>query len=146
MILYLDTSALVKRYIRETASDEVIALIEQAGAVGSTSLTRVEMAAALEKAARLGWIERETALGSWNDFLDHWLSVTRLSITTGTLTRASTLAWEYSLRGYDAVHLAAALHWQETLAAPVTLATFDRDLWLAGREAGMGIWPEGLVA
>lgn len=145
MILYLDTSALVKRYIRETASDEVIAFIEQAGAVGSTSLTRVEMAAALEKAARLGWIEREIATRSWDDFLDHWLSFTRLSITSSTLIRASALAWEYSLRGYDAVHLATALIWQETLASPITLATFDRDLWLAGREAELGVWPEGLV-
>ncbi len=35
MILYLDTSALVKRYVSEPGSKEVNALIEQANAVGS---------------------------------------------------------------------------------------------------------------
>ena len=39
MILYLDTSALVKRYVREAGTDEVIALLENAGTVGSASLT-----------------------------------------------------------------------------------------------------------
>ncbi len=28
---------------------------------------------------------------------------------------------------------------------PVTLATFDRELWLAARDVGLEAWPEGLV-
>ena len=56
MILYLDTSALVKRYIREVGTDEVMALLESAGSVGSASLTKVEMAAAFEKTVRQGWV------------------------------------------------------------------------------------------
>ena len=145
MILYLDTSALVKRYIREAGTDEVIALIEDAGSVGSASLTRVEMAAALEKTVRQGWVKRKAALQAWQDFLDHWSSFTRLNASSGTIERASTLAWEYSLRGYDAMHLASALLWQEALETQITLATFDRDLWKAGKQANLTIWPETLV-
>ena len=52
MILYLDTSALVKRYVREAGTDEVIAFVESAESVGSVSLTRVEMAAAFAKTVR----------------------------------------------------------------------------------------------
>ncbi len=33
---------------------------------------------------------------------------------------------------------------RETLSTQVTLATYDRELWLAGQKAGMKIWPEGL--
>jgi hypothetical protein len=36
VILYLDTSALVKRYVREQGSEEVLALIDQAELVGSS--------------------------------------------------------------------------------------------------------------
>jgi predicted nucleic acid-binding protein len=82
----------------------------------------------------------------WQDFLDHWQPFTRLRVTIGTIERASDIAWKYGLRGYDSLHLAAALMWQETLGAQITLATFDRELWLAGQKAGMLSWPEGLVS
>jgi hypothetical protein len=42
------------------------------------------------------------------------------------------------------VHLTAALVWQETLGEPVTLATFDRQLWQAGRAARLTAWPDDL--
>jgi predicted nucleic acid-binding protein len=146
MILYLDTSALVKRYVIETESKEVIALIEQADTIGSVALTRVEMAATLAKAVRQRWVEQKDAENAWQDFLEHWLSFTRLSITPTTLERASRLAWEHGLRGYDALHFASALIWQETLETPITLATFDRELWRAAQNIGVAVWPEGLYS
>ena len=133
MILYLDTSALVKRYVREAGTDEVIVLLESAGSVGSASLTKVEMAAAFEKTVRQGWVKRKIAMQAWQDFLDHWSSFTRLNTSFGTIDRASALAWEYSLHGYDAMHLACALLWEETLEIQITMATFDRDLWQASK-------------
>ena len=141
MILYLDTSAMVKRYVIEAHSDEVVDQIEQAELVGSIVLTRVEIAAALSKAVRQDWIERNEAEAVWRVFLGHWPSFTKLVITPGVLDRAAELAWEPGLRGYDALHLAAALTWQETLETPLTLATFDRELWLAARKMGMAVWP-----
>jgi predicted nucleic acid-binding protein len=146
MILYLHTSALIKRYVAEAGSTEVSAFIEQAETVGSVLLTRVEMAAALSKAVRMNWVESREADSAWHDFLAHWQSFTRLSMTPSLAERAARLAWEYGLRGYDATHLAAALLWQETLEMPVTLATYDRELWLAGQKAGLTVWPTGLAS
>jgi hypothetical protein len=60
--------------------------------------------------------------------------------------RAETMAWEHGLRGYDAMHLAAALSWQELFGAPVTLASFDRSLWAAAANAGLLVWPHELKA
>ena len=62
------------------------------------------------------------------------------------IERASHLAWENGLRGYDATHFAAALIWQEMLETLVTLATYDRELWLTAQKAGMTTWPEGLFS
>lgn len=120
----------------------MIPLVENAGSVGSASLTKVEMAAALEKTVRQGWIKRKIALQAWQDFLDQWSSFTRLNISSGTIERASKLAWEYSLGGYDAIPLACAILWQETLETQITMATFDRDLWRASKKAGLAAWPE----
>ena len=58
---------------------------------------------------------------------------------------ADQLAWQHNLRGYDAVHLASAVTWQEALGEVVTLATFDKQLWVAATRAGLVSWPESLV-
>jgi predicted nucleic acid-binding protein len=144
MILYLDTSALVKRYVMEPGSKEVIALIQQADSVGSAGLTQVEMASAFARAVRMNWVEANQVEIAWQDFLSHWQSITRLSVTPGLVERAARLAWQYGLRRYDATHLAAALIWQELLEIPVTLATFDRELWQVAKKTGMAVWPEEL--
>lgn len=47
--LYLDTSALVKCYIAEDGSDDVIALMADAAAVATSLVTRTEVAAALRR-------------------------------------------------------------------------------------------------
>jgi predicted nucleic acid-binding protein len=144
MILYLDSSALVKRYVREAGSTEVEELIAQADAVGTGLISRAEVAAALARALRLGYLGRDDAEAALQVFHAQWHRLARLQLTEPLLARADALAWEHGLRSYDAVHLAAALHWQETLGELVTLATFDRELWRAGQRAGLSVWPAGL--
>ena len=144
MILYLDTSSLVKYYVKEKGSAEISGLIEKAEIVGSAVITYVEMASALSKAVRMNWVDNKEAENAWQDFHSHWQSVSRLSITPSLMERAGRLAWEYGLRGYDATHFAAALLWQETLENQVTLLTYDRELWAAARKTGMSVWPEEL--
>ncbi len=141
MIVYVDTSALVKRYVREANSGDVTALVEQADLVGSILLTRVEMASAFSKAVRMNWLDSRQAESSWQDFLVHWRSFSRLNLTPPLVERASRFSWEFGLRGYDATHLAGAVLWQETLETPVILATYDRDLWQAAPKAGLIAWP-----
>lgn len=142
MIIYFDTSALVKRYLREADSDKVMALFNEADHIfGSVVITQVEIAATFQKAVRMEVASSKLAEEVWRDFLDHWQSFTRLRIFAGTIERASENAWKYELRGYDSLHLAAALLWQETLGTQITLATFDHELWVAGQKAGMLSWP-----
>ncbi len=63
-------------------------------------------------------------------------------MTEFVLTRVKGVAWFHGLRGYDATHLAAALFWQEMLGEPVTMATYDRQLWDAARSVGMYAFAE----
>lgn len=60
------------------------------------------------------------------------------------VARAAALAWEHGLCGYDAVHLATALFWHETLDEAVTLATYDRELWKGAKSSGLSVWPSAL--
>jgi predicted nucleic acid-binding protein len=141
MIVYLDTSALLKAYVQERGSEEVIALMDEGDNLfGSIVLTKVEMASAIQRALRVTGSPAADATKAWQDFLDDWEAFTRLRVTGGTIERASDIAWKYGLRGYDSLHLASALIWQETLDAKVIFAAFDRDLLQAGRKTGLEPW------
>jgi len=60
------------------------------------------------------------------------------------VAQADALAWEHGLRGYDAIHLAAAAFWQDALGQPVTMATFDHQLWVAAGRIGLEVCPSDL--
>lgn len=141
MILYLDASALVKRYVREAGSDDVGQLLAQAEIIGTSLITRAEVAAALARAARMGLVERDEAEAALLVFRAEWPRLARVQLTEPLIGRADAVAWDYGLRGYDAVHLASAIYWQESLHQAVMLATYDRELWHAGEAAGLSVWP-----
>ena len=146
MIVYFDTSALLKAYVQEGGSKDVIALMDEGDNLfGSLVLTKVEMASAIQRAIRTTQSSPVSATNAWQDFLDDWESFTRLRVTTGTIEKASDFAWKYGLRGYDSLHLASALLWQETLGIKITFAAFDRDLWLASQKTGLDAWPPKLI-
>jgi predicted nucleic acid-binding protein len=141
VILYLDASALVKRYVAETGSADVAALIEGARLTATALISRAEVSAALAKAVRIGLANREAAAAGLADFDADWNDMIRLEVSEAAVARAAALAWSLALRGYDAVHLACALTWHEALGVPVTVATYDRQLWHAARGSGLERWP-----
>jgi predicted nucleic acid-binding protein len=79
---------------------------------------------------------------AWEQFLQEWALLTLIDITPLVINRAGDLVWKYPLRGYDAVHLAAALSWQDLVGEEITFATFDRQLWNSVRRSGLHVWPE----
>jgi predicted nucleic acid-binding protein len=144
VLVYLDATALVKRYVAEVGSDDVAGLIASASAVATSLLSRVEVVAALANAARLKVIRRREAGVEVRRFDAEWESIIRLQLSETLAGRAAGLAWEHGLRDCDATHLASALLWQDVSGAPVTVATYDRPLWHAVTAAGLTAWPERL--
>jgi predicted nucleic acid-binding protein len=143
-IIYLDTSALLKLYVQEKHSAEVLTLVSASAGIGTSILAYTEVAAGLKRAERMRLLSEDAARFAWERFLGDWPDYVRLNLSSALIERAASLAWDLGLRGYDAVHLAAALTWQDALGEPVFLATFDRSLWQAGAKAGVGTWPEAL--
>lgn len=139
MILYLDSSALVKRYIAEKGSEQVNSWIGAADMAVTCLVTRVEVAAAIARAQRMKIITSGDASAALHLFQSEWESFQRLPITENTVMRGDFLAVEHNLKGFDATHLACALIWQETLGLPVTLASFDGQLIQAAEAVKMGI-------
>lgn len=142
MIAYLDASALVKRYVIEPGSRETIALTADAEITATSIISRAEVAAALGKAARLGLVTHDAARNAQRSFASDWPDLARVPVTEALVERADALAWEHGLRSYDAVQLASALSWQESVGQEIVVATFDRQLWEAATRTGLKPWPE----
>jgi predicted nucleic acid-binding protein len=145
VILYLDASALVKRYVTEKGSGELILLTTAAEAIATALVSRAEVAAAFARAVRLGVLDEVSGRRVQRRFSREWPDLVRVPVTEGVASRAGTLAWDYGLRGYDAVQLAAALTWQDAIGQEVVVATFDRQLWESVPRAGLQVWPDRLT-
>ena len=145
MITYFDASALVKRYVNEQWSDETIELTTTADVVATSLVSRAEVAAALAKAVRTKLLSDGDARKAQRTFTGEWPDLARIPVTDALVARAETLAWDHALRAYDAIQLASALTWQESVGTEIVVATFDLQLWNAVRHAGMTAWPENLT-
>lgn len=149
MNLYLDTSALIKRYIREPGSLELRTLLEEADMLATVQITLVEAIAALAKAVRIGNITRKNASQSMAILQQDWLNLQNIAISDELVNQAALLAWQHDLRGYDAVHLASALAWQTRFGEQVTMTTYDLQLWTIAQHVGLAVYPldlPGLLA
>ncbi|MEO2005379.1 MAG: type II toxin-antitoxin system VapC family toxin [Candidatus Poribacteria bacterium] len=141
--LFLDTSAVVKRYIDEPGSDEVRRLVrpQTSNHVYIAHITIVEGVAAIARRARAGDVTAEHALSAYDGLqrdADSLYSV--IPVGAVVSERAVTLARANGLRGYDAVQLAAALLLADALRAePVTLVSADRRMWEVARHEGMNV-------
>lgn len=144
MILYLDTSAVVKLFIRETGTDYLQGLFAPAGVFGTSRICQPEFSAALSKSVRMGICPTGTSEGALKEFTRIWSSVIKVDADAGVLGSAADLAWEHGLRGYDAVHLASAMHLENLVHSHVTMVTYDKQLWDVSRKVGLVTLPERL--
>ena len=144
MNLYADTSALIKKYVKEAGSEQVIAHFSQYLIIGTAALTQAEMASAMSKAVRLRWVEESEIIVAWQDFLSHWPSYIRFPVSAGVVEGAASIAWRHGLPAYDSVHLASALAWKNVTGDQVVFACYDARLLKAARQEGLQVWPDGL--
>ncbi|CAN5904239.1 hypothetical protein BH23ACT11_BH23ACT11_03670 [soil metagenome] len=128
LILYLDTSALVKLYIEEDHSDEVRAAVAGARDVATCVVAYAEACLAFRRLEADGEItaqERAIYLraldGDWEN------AYTLVEVSRAIAREAGELVFRYSLRGFDAVHLASAatLGWG---SEAVYMLTYDARL------------------
>ncbi|MBI2893824.1 MAG: type II toxin-antitoxin system VapC family toxin [Deltaproteobacteria bacterium] len=108
MIEFLDSSALVKRYVPEPGS----ALIRRLCASGEIAVSRVvfaEVAAAVARASREGGLtddDRDRVLDQLADDVDAFQTI---ELRRAVVEATRPLVTRHPLRGYDAVQLASAM-------------------------------------
>lgn len=109
MITYVDTSVLLKLIIDEEGSDQAALIWSSADAVAAVNLIAVEARAAIAAARRSRRLTMAQARDAVME-LQALLQVLHLMpVTDDLVSAAAEIADVEGLRGYDAVHLAAAL-------------------------------------
>lgn len=138
MITYVDTSVLIKLIIEESGSAAAAELWDASDTLTAARIGYVEARAAIA-AARRG--ERLTARQTRNakTSLDDLLSqLTVVEVSAGLVVAAAELAEDHGLRGYDAVHLAAAIE----IGADI-VASSDHELLRAAAQVGLHVSAPG---
>lgn len=137
MVLYLDTSSLVKLYVEEDESDFISKLVGTAKITATSIVAYAEARAAFarrfrEKAFTLKEFIRLKAV-----FDEDWSNYLILNITGNTIKMAGNLAEKHHLRGFDSIHLASALTLKHELASSIIFSCFDNTLKKASEHEGM---------
>ena len=136
MILYLDTSALVKLYVEEQGSAEIRAAVDTAQAVCTSMVAYVEVHAALARAADEGRITGQERARAVADFRADWPEYAVVQVTQRVADLAAELALAHGLRGFDAIHLGSALVVRAESGAEVRFLAWDERIRRAAQAAG----------
>lgn len=108
MILYLDTSALIKVYVREPGREVVKEAVEGSSKIATAMVSYAEARATFARLLREeGLTEEEHAnvVGALNE---RWRTYEKPSVTESVVRLAGDFAQRYALRGYDSIQLASA--------------------------------------
>ncbi|MXY26001.1 MAG: type II toxin-antitoxin system VapC family toxin [Acidobacteria bacterium] len=136
MTVYLDTSALVKRYVREPGTVRMLALWEGADHLATSRLTYAETVCAFRRKARTEPRTRASLDKALADFERDWSTLAIVELTPVLEPSIRRLAERYALRGADCVHLASCLELARRIGESVIFACWDEDLSHAARAEG----------
>jgi len=140
VILYVDTSALVKVYVEEDGTLGVLARVDHAEAVATALITYAEARAALARHRREGGLTGPDLRRAVRELDRDWRTYNVVDLSDALVHSAGALAERHALRGYDAVHLAAALELR-AVGGPVEFCAFDGRLNRAARREHLVLTP-----
>lgn len=108
MIVYFDSSALVPLLVGEPGSELCRRLWTGADEIVTCRIAFVEVAAALAQAQRLGRLSTAQLERTLVGLEQLWSGLSIIELDAPLSSTAANLATRLALRGYDAVHAAAA--------------------------------------
>lgn len=135
MILYLDTSSLVKLYVEEEYSDMVKEWVRKAEAVSTCRVAYPEAVSAFNRRFNSGDLSGDDYKLVFKRFSHEWERFVALDFDE---IEAGSLVKKHGLRGFDAVHLSAAkLLKSENNDISISFSSFDKKLNEAASAEGL---------
>lgn len=134
MKVFLDTSAIAKRYVAEPGSDKVIALCQQADSLVVSVIYLQELISTLSRLVREKKLTKVDYRKLKGDAMADLADVDICQITPDVLVSVVSLLESHPLRAMDALHVACAL-----AVEPDIFVSADHRQLSAARKAGLKI-------
>src|ERR1035438_7384446 len=141
-VFYLDSSAWVKRCVREHGSVWINQQFEHEVLMGSSTLGLIEGMATFARKRTAYAIDAVRFQQIENDVLDDWSGFFQMELTQDVVEQSLELASTCALRGADSVHLASAVILKAKLAIEANefaFVTSDLELMAAALKTGLAV-------
>lgn len=143
MFLYMDTSALVKKYFKEEGTSGVLSLWKGATVIVTSTVTFAETLAAIHRKRReQNGVNTRLFRRVISSFDRDWRSFVRVEVTDYLDDTIRRLIEHHPLRGFDAIHLASALLTHKEAMSGLLFVCFDKRLSSAALKEGLSVFPE----
>lgn len=133
MVIYLDTSSLVKLYVEEEDSSRVVDLVRSSKVIATSLIAYAEARSAFARRFRENAFTPQQYKRLVSFFNEDWDKYLIVKLTKELVWLAGDLAEKRKLRGFDAIHLSSALTLRRELSAPVIFSCSDRNLQKASQ-------------
>ncbi|MBM4035193.1 MAG: type II toxin-antitoxin system VapC family toxin [Planctomycetes bacterium] len=139
MRLFLDSSALAKRYVREVGTDRVVALCTEADEVIVSVIALPEVVSTLNRLRREGRLTESEYATMKQEVVDDLTEAITMDVSPSIVEKALVRLERSPLRASDALHIASA---QE--AGPDLFLTGDRRQRGGASDAGLRVEGVGI--
>lgn len=142
-LYFLDTSALVKLYVREPGTDRLLHVVGSSSEsrIAVLALSVVEARSAIRRRQRAGDIDQEAAAFILDSMRQHMENkFLRQPVNDTVIDAALDAVDRYALRAYDAVQLAGCLVLSAMERRSWTFVCSDEKLLEAARSADLAVF------
>ena len=137
MIIYLDTSSLVKLYVEEIDSEKIKDVVNKAAAISTSKIAYAEARSAFARKQKEDGFPLSVLRKVVEDFNKDWESYFVIEITDGLIRFAGDIAEKYLLRGFDSIHLASAVHLKNKINSEIYFSSHDIRLNQSAEKEGI---------
>ena len=141
MILFCDTTALMKLLVEEDQSGQMRQVITTVEAIGVCRISWAETMAALARRQREDPISSDDLEQARQHLSQSWRTFTIVEVSQPVMETAGRFADIFALRGYDSVQLAAAHELHLNAEQTVLFACYDRRLNQAAQLLQLEVLP-----
>jgi predicted nucleic acid-binding protein len=139
VIVYCDTSALMKLYAAELHSDWTRQQLSAASHCVVSQITWVEMCAAFALKQRIQQVSAGEAKAALKRLHAEWAMYVHLGLDGALSSLAGELALRFGLSAYDSVQLASAQQAHVQMGEAMVFCCFDKQLNVAADTLGMAL-------
>jgi predicted nucleic acid-binding protein len=132
-LIYLDTSALIKRYIWESGSEQIRGMFREKAFIVTSKIAYAEVYAAFTRRRREGDLTPIQYSRICRLFEHEWPAYLIVEVHDEILHLSRDLIKKYPLRGFDALHLASAKSIRQHLKIAITFGCADQRLLEAAK-------------